>query len=53
MPEISFASMKRKGCGKLMIARSLKRLNKKGLTDSNLSGPPRLKRITAVFGKGE
>jgi hypothetical protein len=35
--------------GKFSIAGSLNKLNKNGSTFSNLSGPPKLKRITAFF----
>ena len=35
--------------GKFNIAGSLNKLNKKGSTFSNLSGPPKLKSITAFF----
>ena len=35
--------------GKFNIAGSLNKLNKNGSTFSNLSGPPKLKRITAFF----
>ena len=38
-----------KNLGKFNIAGSLNRLNKNGSTFSNLSGPPKLKRITAFF----
>ena len=47
--EINFASGNLKKPGKLSIAGSLKRLNKKGSTFSNLSGPPKLNKITAIF----
>jgi len=39
--EISFASGYLKNVGKFKIAGSLNKLNKKGSTFSNLSGPPR------------
>ena len=47
--EISLAKGYLKKDGKFNIAGSLNKLNKKGSTFSSLSGPPKLKRITAFF----
>ena len=47
--EISLASKYLKNVGKFNIAGSLNKLNKNGSTFSNLSGPPKLKRIMAFF----
>jgi hypothetical protein len=47
--EISLAKGYLKKVGKFNIAGSLNRLNKNGSTFSSLSGPPKLKRITAFF----
>jgi len=47
--EINLARGYLKIVGKFSIAGSLNRLNKNGSTFSNLSGPPKLKRITAFF----
>ena len=46
--EMRRASHPRSGCGRPMIAGSLNRLNRKGLTASRLSGPPRLNRTTPI-----
>src|SRR5689334_11245282 len=47
--EMSLAMSQRSGCGSVMMARSLKRLKRKGSTAPGASGPPRLKRTTAVL----
>ena len=47
--DISLASGYLINEGKLRIAGSLKRLNKKGSTLYILSGPPKLNNITALF----
>ena len=47
--DISLAKGYLKTVGKFNIAGSLNKLNKNGSTFSNLSGPPKLKRIMAFF----
>src|SRR6056300_440151 len=47
--EINLAKGYLKKVGRSNIAGSLNKLNKNGSTFSNLSGPPKLKRITAFF----
>src|SRR5690242_8330233 len=46
---MSLAKTQRSGCGSVMIAASLKRLTRNGSTASGESGPPRLKRTTAIL----
>jgi hypothetical protein len=47
--DINFASGYLKIDGTLIIAGSLNKLKRKGSTFSNLSGPPKLNNITALF----
>ena len=47
--EINLAKGYLRKVGKLIMAGSLNRLNKKGSTASKLSGPPRLNNMTAFF----
>ena len=49
LAEINQAIKYRKKDGNVIIFLSLKRLNKNGLTDFKLSGPPRLNNTIAVF----
>ena len=49
MFDISFAKGNLRNPGKFKIAGSLNKLNKKGSTFSNLSGPPKLNNITAFL----